>query len=84
MPENIRLMDATAQRQLAELYLTEEEFCSRYRVSPRSAQRWRFNGDCGPVWCRLGGRRVAYRLSDCEAWARSRTHKSRAAELAAA
>ena len=65
-------------------YLTEEQFCGRYHVSARSSQRWRQTGEGGPLWVRLGFRRVAYRLSDCEAWAASRTFRHRAAELAQA
>jgi predicted DNA-binding transcriptional regulator AlpA len=63
-------------------YLTEREFSERYHVSGRTAQRWRATGD-GPAFVRLGLRRVAYRLSDCEAWAAARTFAHHAAELAA-
>ncbi|MBX6373153.1 MAG: helix-turn-helix domain-containing protein [Acetobacteraceae bacterium] len=62
-------------------YLTEQQFSERYHVSPRTAQRWRSTGD-GPPFVRLGPRRVLYRLSDCEAWAASRTFAHRAEELA--
>ena len=62
-------------------YLSEEQFCDRYIVARRTAQRWRITGD-GPAWVRLGRRRVGYRLSDCEAWASARTFAHRAAELA--
>ncbi len=65
-------------------YLTEDEFCRRYHLSPRSAQRYRQTGEGGPPWVRLGLRRIGYRLSDCERWAASRTFAHRAAELAAA
>ena len=67
---------------MSEIYLTEEEFSSRYHVRPRSAQRWRNTGEGGPPFVRLGLRRIGYRLSDCEAWAAGRTFTSRAAELA--
>jgi predicted DNA-binding transcriptional regulator AlpA len=66
-----------------DVYLTEREFSERYHVSRRTAQRWRATGD-GPAFVRLGLRRVAYRLSDCEAWAAARTFAHRAAELARA
>lgn len=65
----------------ADIYLTQDDFCSRYHVAPRTAQRWRVTGD-GPKWVRLGLRRVGYRLSDCEEWAAKRTFAHRAAELA--
>ncbi len=67
-----------------DVYLTEDEFCRRYHIGARTAQRWRRTGEGGPSWCRLGMRRIAYRLSDCEQWAASRTFVSRAAELASA
>ena len=66
---------------MPDVYLTEQEFSDRYHVSPRTAQRWRYVGEGGPKWVRLGMRRVGYRLSDCEAWAASRTFTSRAAEI---
>ena len=66
---------------LADCYLTETEFSERYNLSPRTAQRWRATGAGGPPFVRMGLRRVAYRLSDCETWAAGRTYTSRAAEL---
>lgn len=63
-------------------YLTEQELWTRYRVPPRTAQRWRATGE-GPAWVRIGARRIMYRLSDVEDWLRARTFQSRAAELAA-
>jgi predicted DNA-binding transcriptional regulator AlpA len=67
--------------QMADTYLVEREFAARYHVPRRTAQRWRVTGD-GPPFVRLGPRRIAYRLQDCEDWARSRTFRSRADELA--
>jgi len=67
---------------LLDIYLTEREFCERYLVAARTAQRWRYTGETGPKWVRLSERRIAYRLSDCEAWAAKNTFTSRAAELA--
>ena len=63
------------------IFLTEQEFSERYNVPTRTAERWRRTGD-GPPYVRLGPRRIAYRLSDCEAWAAARTYAHRAAELA--
>ncbi len=62
------------------MYLDETEFCSRYRVRPRTAQRWRTSGQ-GPKFVRLGPRAVRYRLADCESWAARQTFLSRADEL---
>jgi len=63
-------------------FLTEAEFSARYRVPQRTVQRWRVTGH-GPAFVRCGPRRVLYRLTDCEAWAASRTFAHRAAEAAA-
>ena len=62
-------------------FLTEADVSDRLKVPSRTLQRWRGTGD-GPPFVRLGPRRVAYRLSDVERWAASRTFASRAAELA--
>lgn len=66
---------------MSDKYLTEDDFSERFHVSARTAQRWRVTGE-GPKWVRVGPRRVAYRMSDCEAWAVSRTYPHRAAEIA--
>jgi predicted DNA-binding transcriptional regulator AlpA len=65
----------------ADIYLTESEFAHRFHLGRRTLQRWRQSGD-GPPWCRLGHRRVMYRLGDIEAWAAARTYQHRADELA--
>jgi predicted DNA-binding transcriptional regulator AlpA len=62
------------------VFLTETEFCQRFGVSPRTAERWRSSGD-GPPFVRFGRRFVRYKLSDVERWADSRTFKHRADEL---
>jgi hypothetical protein len=61
-------------------YVTEQGLYERYLIPPRTAQRWRSNGD-GPRWIRLGRRRVLYRISDVEEWLRARTYRHRADEL---
>jgi hypothetical protein len=66
---------------LADAYLTEREFCERFKVPTRTAQRWRATGD-GPPYVRRGPRRILYLLADCEAWAAGRTYRHRAEELA--
>ena len=76
-----RLDDAAGFVDLAaDAYLTEFQFCDRCHVSPRTAQRWRSNGQ-GPLWIRMGPIKVAYRLSDVERWASARTFRHRADEL---
>jgi predicted DNA-binding transcriptional regulator AlpA len=64
-------------------YLTTPEFCEKYHVSPRTADRWRVTGE-GPRWVRTGPRKVLYRVVDCELWAASRTFDHRADELSRA
>ena len=61
--------------------LTESEFYNLTNTRPRTVQRWRVTGE-GPVFLRIGPRRVGYRLSDVEDWLAQRTFKHRAAELA--
>lgn len=38
----------------------------RWKISPRTLERWRYNGD-GPTYLKLGSR-VVYRLEDIEAY----------------
>jgi predicted DNA-binding transcriptional regulator AlpA len=64
-----------------QLYLTEEEFAERYHFGRRTVQRWRSSGD-GPPYCRLGARRIFYRVADIERWIAGRTFRHRADELA--
>jgi hypothetical protein len=61
-------------------YITEAQFCKKYHVAPRTAQRWRVTGD-GPPFVRLGPHKIVYRVSDTEAWAAARTFTHRADEL---
>ena len=46
-------------------HLTQSEVAARWRLSPRTLERWRTLG-VGPCWLRLHGR-VLYRLEDVEA-----------------
>jgi hypothetical protein len=43
-------------------HLLQAELAERWRVSPRTLERWRCDG-IGPAWLQLNGR-VAYRLAD--------------------
>ena len=51
-------------------YLTQEEVAARFRVSPRTLERWR-RQKIGPAWVRLPGR-VLYHLEDVRDY--ERTH----------
>jgi hypothetical protein len=56
------------------MYLTQEELAERWRMSPRSLERWRSDG-FGPKWIRLRGR-VLYRIEDVLAFERERLRRS--------
>ena len=47
-------------------YLTQVELAVRWRISPRTLERWRWAGD-GPRFIKIGGR-VVYRIADIEAF----------------
>jgi hypothetical protein len=58
-------------------YLTQTELADRFRISPRTLERWRWL-KTGPNYTKLGGR-VFYVLKDVEAYERRRraeTHSS--------
>jgi hypothetical protein len=61
-------------------YLDEAALYDRHLIAPRTAQRWRVNGE-GPPYVRLGPRRIAYRVADVERWLTERTYAHRADEL---
>ena len=59
----------------------DEKALSEHLLIPRrTIQRWRVTGD-GPAFIRAGARRVLYRREAVEAWAASREHRHRAAEM---
>lgn len=47
-------------------HLHQVELAERWRISPRTLERWRWEGK-GPRYLKLGGR-VVYRLEDIEAF----------------
>jgi hypothetical protein len=51
-------------------HLVQAELARRWRISPRTLERWR--GACtGPAWIQLNGR-VLYRLEDITSFERGR------------
>lgn len=52
-------------------------------LSERTLDRYRVTGE-GPRFCRVGPRRVAYRVADLHAWVEARVFAHRAAESRAA
>jgi hypothetical protein len=63
---------------MATRHLTQSEVARRWRMSPRTLERWRWLGQ-GPVYLKLGGR-VAYRLEDIEAYERAQAHDAGASQ----
>ena len=51
---------------MREICLNQVELAARWKVSPRTLERWRYVGD-GPSFIKLGGR-VIYRIEDVEAF----------------
>lgn len=45
-------------------HLTQQELAHRWRISPRTLERWRWEGE-GPTFVKMGGR-VVYRIEDIE------------------
>lgn len=58
-------------------HLNGVELSRRWRISPRTLERWRWLGQ-GPAFLKIGGR-VVYRLEDIEAYERSQ-HRHNTAE----
>ncbi len=46
-------------------HLNQTDLAARWKMSPRTLERWRYDGD-GPAYLKLGSR-VVYRLVDIEA-----------------
>lgn len=47
-------------------HLSQTDLAKRWRMSPRTLERWRYTGE-GPHFMKIGGR-VIYRLDDIEAF----------------
>lgn len=61
-------------------HLNQVDLSRRWKVSPRTLERWRWAG-CGPRYIKIGGR-VVYRLEDIEAYEASQMFNN-TAEFAA-
>jgi hypothetical protein len=53
-------------------HLTQLDLARRWRLSPRTLERWRWLGQ-GPAYLKLGNA-IAYRLEDVEAFEVTRRH----------
>ncbi|MBL4543495.1 MAG: helix-turn-helix domain-containing protein [Rhodobacteraceae bacterium] len=51
-------------------HLNQVELAARWKISPRTLERWRWTGE-GPAYVKIGGR-VVYRLDDVETYERER------------
>ena len=62
---------------MSPIYLNQSEVAFRFRVSPRTLERWRWL-KTGPNYLKLGGK-IVYSLTDIETYERRRraeTHSS--------
>lgn len=50
------------------IHLTQMDLGNRWHLSPRTLERWRWEG-IGPPYLKIGGR-ILYRLEDIEAYER--------------
>lgn len=55
-------------------HLTQIELAQRWRISPRTLERWRWLGQ-GPRYLKIGGR-VVYRLEDIESFEAEKIQES--------
>jgi len=53
---------------MRETCLNQTELAARWKISPRTLERWRWVGE-GPQYLKIGGR-VIYRIEDVEAFER--------------
>jgi hypothetical protein len=51
---------------MSDAHFSQTELANRWRMSPRTLERWRFTGE-GPRFMKIGGR-VVYRLEDIMAF----------------
>ena len=61
-------------------HINQVELSRRWRLSPRTLERWRYRGT-GPQYLKVGGR-VVYRLDDIEAFEARRIHEITATAVA--
>ena len=65
---------------MAVQHFNQVELSRRWRLSPRTLERWRFQGT-GPQYLKVGGR-VVYRLEDVEAYEAEQLRTAGAAKAA--
>lgn len=57
-------------------HLNQVELAARWKISPRTLERWRWTGE-GPAFIKIGGR-VVYRLEDVETYEHTQLRTSTA------
>jgi predicted site-specific integrase-resolvase len=55
---------------MTEQFLNQARLATRWQISPRTLERWRWTGE-GPAFVKIGGR-VVYRIADIEAYENGR------------
>ena len=65
--------------QLPTKHLQQVDLARRWRLSPRTLERWRWHG-IGPCYLKIGGR-VVYRLADVEAFEAAQIRQSTASSM---
>lgn len=60
---------------MAVQHFNQVELSRRWRLSPRTLERWRYQGT-GPQYLKVGGR-VVYRLDDIEAFEAGQVRETR-------
>jgi predicted site-specific integrase-resolvase len=61
---------------MSDTFLNQSRLASRWHLSPRTLERWRWKGE-GPAYLKLGGR-VVYRIEDILAYEQARERQSTA------
>jgi predicted site-specific integrase-resolvase len=64
---------------MAPVYLNQEELARRWKISPRTLERWRWLGR-GPQHVKVCGR-VIYRIADVEGFEQASTRSSTSTQL---
>ena len=59
---------------MEEQFLNQARLATRWQISPRTLERWRWTGE-GPAYTKIGGR-VVYRIDDVRAFEQARRCES--------
>ena len=59
---------------MEEQFLNQARLATRWQISPRTLERWRWTGE-GPAYTKIGGR-VVYRIDDVRAFEKARRCES--------